>query len=83
MMKKFHNLNLKTIVKRSIRQFSSSLSGTSNPEYTRQMFELWSRDPSSVHETWNMYFSNSNQTTNGKINYINIIKTLSLLLKTL
>lgn len=37
----------------------TSKSHFSNQEYTRQMFKAWKENPESVHESWNVYFSNN------------------------
>jgi hypothetical protein len=59
LMKKInHNLN-----SYSFKKFSSNLSndsfinGTSGI-YVERMFENWKKDPSSVHASWDIYFSN-------------------------
>ena len=54
------NLNLNS---HSIKKFSNNLTndsfinGTSGI-YVERMFENWKKDPSSVHASWNIYFSN-------------------------
>lgn len=40
------------------RAFSSSFLSGSNSVYVDSMYECWKNDPSSVHASWNAYFTN-------------------------
>eukprot|EP00007_Cunea_sp_BSH-02190019_P004529 CAMPEP_0174240378 /NCGR_PEP_ID=MMETSP0417-20130205/18547_1 /TAXON_ID=242541 /ORGANISM="Mayorella sp, Strain BSH-02190019" /LENGTH=1037 /DNA_ID=CAMNT_0015319461 /DNA_START=54 /DNA_END=3163 /DNA_ORIENTATION=- len=42
----------------STKQLSESHASGASANYLEQMWEEWSRDPSSVHASWNAYFSN-------------------------
>ena len=65
LIKKLNN-NLNSF---STKKFSNNLSndsfinGTSGI-YVERMFENWKKDPTSVHASWDIYFSNVNQGMN-------------------
>jgi len=54
MLKKVNSSISKTIINDILKTSSFNFS---SQEYTKQMYKAWKENPNSVHESWNVYFS--------------------------